>query len=523
MIRKIACVSNRFPCLGVPAWESQLGTPCLGLPACKARGEAQPGCHYRAPKLRPDFAAVVSFSPRFASLRLRLLLLLWFASSGVAGVVTVLSYAMGRQWAMSDVRQQFAAMHKVIQPASFPLTDAVLSSLAELGGVELIALNERGEPTASTLAAAQLAGGLLAALPPANSDRSGDEPQTVRWGNLAYVAFEIRRGQEPPPAARGGRVIVLFEQAQIDAASLRAGLPPLATGLLTIALLSTLVMWITGRVAGRVARLQRGVERIANGDFNSPITDLADDELGRLGQSVDKMASQLKTLWQQLHQQQRQKLLHQIAGGMAHQLRNTLTGARLALELHGQSSPHCDQAEVAVALREINSAESYVRRLLLIGAGEQHANEPSRVLTCLHDVRSSHAAVAKHLHVALSWELDDELQRWHVADGATFSAAISNLVLNALQAAQRVQVVAECVAPHTCCVTVSDDGPGIAAAIADQLFEPFVSTKPEGLGLGLPVVQRAAEKLAGHVHWTRRNGLTVFEFSCEIAACPKPS
>jgi nitrogen-specific signal transduction histidine kinase len=59
-------------------------------------------------------------------------------------------------------------------------------------------------------------------------------------------------------------------------------------------------------------------------------------------------------------------------------------------------------------------------------------------------------------------------------------------------------------------VEVSDTGPGPPAEIAGQLFEPFVTGKEQGIGLGLAVAKRAAEAHGGTIAWDRRDGRTVF-------------
>ena len=61
-------------------------------------------------------------------------------------------------------------------------------------------------------------------------------------------------------------------------------------------------------------------------------------------------------------------------------------------------------------------------------------------------------------------------------------------------------------------IDVADDGPGPPAEVAATLFEPLVTTKPEGIGLGLSVVKRSAESLGGDVQWRRQDGRTVFSF-----------
>ncbi|MCA9133962.1 MAG: HAMP domain-containing histidine kinase, partial [Planctomycetales bacterium] len=455
------------------------------------------------------------------SLRYRLLLPLLSASVLAAILVAALSALLGRQWALRDVQERFNAIEQTVRQANFPLTASVVASLASLSRTELTALDERGVVLASTL---PLEANSLAALREAVAQHEASSPRqapsspsvSLQLAEQSFLLLLLQRHPASNRADRADRVVVLFDQAHLEAASRRAALLPLATGLSTVLLLTTLMIFMTGRLAGRLTKLQRGVERVASGDFDSLVSDSSRDEVGRLGHAIDAMSEQLRQLWQTVNRQQSQKLLHQIAGGMAHQLRNTLTGARLALELHRQTCRQPDAEEVTVALREMEVAEDYVHRLLLLGAGEQQPDTAAGVLACLEDVRSSQAAVSRHLRVQLSWEWDANLESYVVQDGPTFTAAISNLTLNAMQAATTVEVTARLLPGPACSVLVRDNGPGIAAALAEQSFEPFVTSKPEGMGLGLPLVRRAAEKLAGAVVWRREENRTCFEFRCKL-------
>jgi nitrogen-specific signal transduction histidine kinase len=65
---------------------------------------------------------------------------------------------------------------------------------------------------------------------------------------------------------------------------------------------------------------------------------------------------------------------------------------------------------------------------------------------------------------------------------------------------------------------VIDTGPGPPPDIAAKLFEPFVTGKEVGIGLGLAVAKQAAESHGGRLTWERRDGRTVFRIELPATA-----
>ncbi|PAY20965.1 ATPase [Rhodopirellula sp. SM50] len=484
------------------------------------------------------------------SLTTRILTPLVVAATLAAIGVAWTSWTLGRRWAMEEMTDRYLWIESAIGTSTFPLTPPVLQSLSQLTGTQWITVDQSGEVLSSTLppettaaAARRLGeslgeslgerlgksrdGGTEGAVPGVGSGlglgvglSSGptQAPVDLVLGSTSFFAFAFDRRGAGGGSDRVSTIVVLFAKQNVDAVAKRAAVLPLLTGLSTIAVVSVLMFLLTSRLIGRLKRLETQVDRIAAGDFESELSDAGPDEIGRLAKAISTMADQLSLLWDQINRQQGAKLLHQISGGMAHQLRNTLTGAKMAMELHQGKLKQTPDDEVRVALRQLEIAEEYVARLLALGRGHDSTDQPQRVSACLDDVRSTHQPIANHLRVDLNWSIDASTQTVLVKDGASFSAAVSNLVLNAMQAGTTIEVTADVDQPNRCVVSVTDDGPGVDASVSQTLFDPFVTSKPEGLGLGLPLVKRTAESLGGSIRWRREAEKTTFELAVNVSS-----
>jgi signal transduction histidine kinase len=68
----------------------------------------------------------------------------------------------------------------------------------------------------------------------------------------------------------------------------------------------------------------------------------------------------------------------------------------------------------------------------------------------------------------------------------------------------------------TAVVEINDSGPGPPPKVSGRLFEPFVTGKPEGVGLGLAVGRQVAEAHGGRIHWEREDGRTCFRIELPL-------
>jgi signal transduction histidine kinase len=462
----------------------------------------------------------------FYSLKRQLLLPLLAVATMAAVVVAAASYWLAAQQADWELQTRFASIGKVMQNSRFPLTQNVLSMLADLTSADWYSVGENGElidSASSSLETANLLRVQPELLQQVVKLKSG-KPLRMQVGKRVFQARPFANpGVRGDVAIPTSLVVVMIDDSLRQQAVYRAALVPLFTGLTTIVLLTSITYWITNRMIGRILRLQYEVQRIAQGDFSREIEASTNDELGQLSRSIASMAEQLDQMWLALRQRHGQELLHQISGGLAHNLRNTLTGARMAVELV-QRQLKADSnfnsvesnAGLSIAVSQLEQAEDYVQRLLLASRGQEAIPRTAVIRECIDGLRPGLDNTAIHREVCLTWDLDPQLSMQRVSDGANLVAAISNLVWNAIEAGNNVSVSVKLLEQNDCCVDVTDDGPGPPADVGPHVFEPFVSSKPEGLGLGLALVRRSAESLSGRVEWFRQAQHTVFRFQFPI-------
>lgn len=453
----------------------------------------------------------------FRSLRFRLLVPLLAASLVASVAVAIASYWMGNRWAEDELIDRFAGIEATLAEGTFPLNRQVLTLLAELTDADIVTMDSGGRVIDSTFnLPLQNPGWNISNQNPHAPVQAlvtiGDQPYHYGW---FYRKSTADRDPSDAPI-----VAVLFHPRDVTASRYRAAMLPLITGLSTIVVLATVMMVMADRIVRQLSRLRMRVDRVAEGHFDAEMVNRCNetpirsgDEIGRLEFAIDRMSEQLRQMWASIHRQQGQKLLHQVAGGLAHSLRNSLTGATMAIELHRRDCP-ADDESITVALTQLEQTESHVRRLLQVAAGNQNADQPMSVADAIADIRPTLDATAKHLRVSLSWELTGDLDGAIVVDGPSLTGAVANLVLNAMEAATEVAVIID--RHDRLDVTVTDNGDGPPDSVAGEVFEPFVTSKPEGLGLGLPLVVRSVRRLGGDVQWRREDDRTVFRFHTEL-------
>lgn len=192
----------------------------------------------------------------------------------------------------------------------------------------------------------------------------------------------------------------------------------------------------------------------------------------------------------------------EMSAGLAHQLRTPLSTAMLYIG-HLQRKDLSDQERLRVAGKiqnRLQSLEVLIQNMLRFVRGQQQQTEVLRFADVLTESLQHLAEPVSAAHVCLDCKIEAGEANIQV-NRREMIGVIGNLVENALHVAfagmpLRVRLWQEA---GMACLSVSDEGPGIAQEDLPRLFEPFFTTRKEGTGLGLAIVRNLVMAWGGEV------------------------
>jgi nitrogen fixation/metabolism regulation signal transduction histidine kinase len=296
-------------------------------------------------------------------------------------------------------------------------------------------------------------------------------------------------------SAQYARARDLVEQSK--ARDLRRGLTvTLLVVMSAIWILSlSFLIYIAGRISRPIQTLTGGLSELASGNLNVRLKTNIEDETGRAIQAFNNMATQL--------QQSRERLVYltqvaswqMLARKMAHELKNSLTPIRLTVEeIHARQTPgdrrFIEQA-VQIVIDEIETLERRVR------AFSEFSSEPAvnPVSLDINAIVEDRVALLRTAHHKIHYELKlSSDQPMAFADADQLKGILTNLLENAAEAAgEEGRVLALTSAVNSkVCVEVHDSGPGLSREASSSLFEPTITFKKDGMGLGLSIARKSA-------------------------------
>jgi nitrogen fixation/metabolism regulation signal transduction histidine kinase len=263
-----------------------------------------------------------------------------------------------------------------------------------------------------------------------------------------------------------------------------------------------LLAYLAHRISRPIDQLTAGLGQLAAGDLGARVETNRDDEIGRAIRAFNDLAARLEESTGRLVYLGQMASWQTLARKMAHEVKNSLTPIRLTVE---EMTARCDEPDRAfmeqasqIVVEEIETLERRIR------AFSQFAAEPP-VRPAEMDVNSllrERVAFLSAAHPEVSYDcrLDDGLPPV-LADQDLVKGILTNLLENAAEAAGEGGRIlgATSAADGRVAIEVHDSGPGLSEQARASLFQPTISFKKKGMGLGLSIARKSALLSGGDI------------------------
>lgn len=236
--------------------------------------------------------------------------------------------------------------------------------------------------------------------------------------------------------------------------------------------------------------------------------------------------ARLQELQDDLLHVSRLRAMGQMAAALAHELNQPLTATsnyvRAAMRLLETDAPDLARIRQALTLAADQTARSgeIIRRLRSFVARGEVMRQPQLVHKLIEEASALALVGAKERGIDVRLDVPGDLPVV-LADRVQVQQVLLNLIRNAIEAMEdgslRVLTISATRWESMVALSVADTGSGIPAAIEAQLFQPFVTTKQEGMGIGLSVCRTIVEAHGGRL-WVEPNpaGGSIFRFTIPV-------
>jgi signal transduction histidine kinase len=230
-------------------------------------------------------------------------------------------------------------------------------------------------------------------------------------------------------------------------------------------------------------------------------------DLPALHRQMQHLHGEISRIVEQLQQREHEVLraeqlaaVGQIAAGVAHELRNPLTAIKMLVQTGLEGKPPAGLAadDLTVIEQSIRRMEHYIQIFLDFARPPRSERRRADLLEVIRRAAALVEGRARRQKVHVEFNFP-QTPVWTSLDPEQIQQVLVNLLLNALDVLPRSGVIEVDVETGSdqATVCIRDSGPGIPESVRSRLFEPFVTSKPDGVGLGLSICKRLVEAHGG--------------------------
>ena len=284
--------------------------------------------------------------------------------------------------------------------------------------------------------------------------------------------------------------------------------------LVVFLLINVVAVVISSTITQPLKMIQARIDSTSLGRRNEKIDYEAQDEIGAIVASYNKMIAQLETNEEKIAQTQREMAWKEMARQVAHEIKNPLTPMRLSIQhltrAWDSGSDKLQELFPKVMKTLVSQIDTMVK---IANSFSEFAKMPEAskarvpVNDVLHEVVDLFAQADD-----LIWLIDIPDEHFITfTDRDQLSRCFNNLLKNAIQAIEAkgetgvIEVTMRNSANRTR-IDIMDNGIGMSAEVQSRAFEPSFSTKNSGMGLGLSMVRKIIESSGGEISFVSQEG-----------------
>ncbi len=274
-----------------------------------------------------------------------------------------------------------------------------------------------------------------------------------------------------------------------------------------IALVALTLVWLVAtRFSRPIVKLTEALKNLAAGDFRARVPNDRTDEIGLATEAFNHTAAQLEQSRDRLVSLTQLASWQALARKTAHEVKNSLTPIRLTVEeMVARGSDQRDDSNRAfleqaasIVVDEIESLERRIR------AFSEFSSEPPVCPEALdlYQIIDERVAFLRSAHPEIRYAVEAAANTPSaLADQDLVKGILVNLLENAAEAAGEGGQILARVGPleDRVAIEVHDSGPGLTELARTSLFQPTISFKKRGMGLGLSIARKSALLSGGDI------------------------
>lgn len=421
-------------------------------------------------------------------------------------VVALLATSASAFLALSVVSREFQARIRsqilntadVISVGGFAFNPGILRSVKAITGADVIAFDATGTIVSATVDPSETA--LIRAV--VDGAGAPDAPDDVREMVCEHPCFVSYKAIADRP---GTTVAVVVESAESAAAIRAVSRTIMLAAVASLAALVLVSQLVARRVTAPIDELVHFSQDVGGG--TSRRAQEGDEDVGRLGRAFNQMLDRLDESKVKELRNEKLALAGLFAARVAHDIRNPLASMKINTQMleAAVKGDLKNAALVNATLHDISQVESVLRDLIELARPGELRRVPADINAVIRVVVRQLDARLSHRRVQTTLTLPDRLPQV-IIDPERFAQLLTNVFVNAIDAMPTGGTLTVSTRSHGAevIIEVDDDGVGIDPGMVMRVFDPFVSTKPEGVGLGLVNAKAVVEGHGGRIELTPR-------------------